>query len=123
MTSIRSAFSTLLAALGLFTAVSAHAEEWLTLRPQDLAQYEITQANTVNNAAEGLYIKHIGLFQPTTFTCARKDFVMIGGDARVVNRALATLMFAMANNKTIQFWVTGCSTNYIEAKNLMLINQ
>jgi hypothetical protein len=48
---------------------------------------------------------------------------MIGGVARVVNRALATLMFAMANNKTVQFWVTGCNTNYIEAKNLMLINQ
>ncbi len=122
MTSIRRTLSTLLAAVGLFTAVSAQAGEWLTLRPQDLAQYELAQANTFNNAAEGLYIKHVGLFQ-TTMTCARKDFVMIGGDARVVNRALATLMFAMANNKTIQFWVTNCSTDYIEAKNLMLINQ
>ncbi|WP_431287702.1 hypothetical protein [Roseateles chitinivorans] len=122
MTPIRTTFSTILAALGLFCAVSAHAGEWLTLRPQDLAQYELAQANTFNNAAEGLYIKHVGLFQ-TTLTCARKDFVMIGGDARIVNRALATLMFAMANNKTIQFWATNCNTDYIEAKNLMLINQ
>lgn len=115
-------FSTAFVAFGVLSSVPAHAGEWLTLRPQDLAQYELAQANTFNNAAEGLYIKHIGLFQ-TSLTCARKDFVMIGGDARIVNRALATLMFAMANNKTIQFWVTGCSTDYIEAKNLMLINQ
>nr|WP_297525503.1 hypothetical protein [uncultured Roseateles sp.] len=53
MTFNRSAFSTLLAAIGLFTAVSAHAEEWLTLRPQDLAQYEITQANTVSRWLDG----------------------------------------------------------------------
>lgn len=102
-------------------STSARAQEWVTLESKDLLQYELAQANTFNNAPAGLYIKHRGVFS-TTFACSSKDFVMITGDDHIVNRALASVMLAMTTGRTMRFWVTGCHGNYIEAKNLMLIN-
>ena len=105
----------------LLAGSSARAQEWVTLESKDLLQYELAQANTFNNAPAGLYIKHRSVFS-TTFACTSKDFVMITGDDHVVNRALASVMLAMTTGRTMRFWVIGCHGNYIEAKNLMLIN-
>lgn len=103
----------------LLLTPSLLASEWVTLEPEDFSQYEISQANALGFASEGLYIKHKSGFA-TSLTCAKKEFVVIT-DPKLADRALTSLLFAMTTQKTMRFYVDGCSNNYLHAKMLMLI--
>jgi hypothetical protein len=102
-----------------FLSFPTIAGEWVTLEPQNLAQYEVTQQGALSFANEGLYIKHKAVFT-TTSSCAKKEFLAIT-DTKLADRALSSLMFAIASNKTMRFYVEGCNNDYIQAKMFMLI--
>lgn len=109
---------TFISIIGLLS-IQANAGEWLTLEPQNLAQYEVIQQGAFSFANEGLYIKHKATFT-TTQQCTKKEFIAIT-DPKLADRALSSLMFAIASNKIMRFYVEGCNNEYLQGKIFMLV--
>ena len=105
--------------LSLVFSFNIFAGEWVTLEPQNLADIEVAQAGALSFANEGVYFKRNPSFS-TTYTCAKKEFVVIT-DPKLADRALSAVMFAMASNKTIRFYVDGCNNDYLQGKMFMLL--
>lgn len=101
-----------------FLSAPTIAGEWVTLEPENLAQYEVAQQGALSFINEGLYVKHKATFT-TTLPCAKKQFVVIT-DTKLADRALSSLMFAIASKKTMQFYVEGCSNDYLHGKIFIL---
>lgn len=108
----------LLLAGSIFFSTYAAAGEWVTLTAQNLADIETIQAGAMSFAAEGVYFRHKGTFTASE-NCARKDYIAIL-DPKLADRAYSAGLFAMASNKTLLFWVDGCTNNYLLAKGIMI---
>lgn len=106
--------------LTLFLTTVANADEWVVLNPADLLQYEVIQPNVYSYAAEGLYIKHKTTFLMPNVSCSKKNFVAFTNE-KLADRALSSLLFAIASNKTMKFFIQGCTNDYPKAVNFLLV--
>lgn len=97
----------------------SNAGEWVSVRASDILQYEVSKQNGAGMFDEGLYIKHRSSFT-TTVDCPKKEFVLIK-DQKLADRALSSLMYATATNKSMQFFVEGCNQGYLSASIFMVI--
>lgn len=94
------------------------AGEWVSVRASDILQYEVSKQNGAGMFDEGLYIKHRSSFT-TAVDCPKKDFVLIK-DQKLADRAMSSLMYATATNKSMQFFVEGCNQGYLHATIFMV---
>lgn len=103
--------------LSLLLISSVCSAEWLTLTPENLAQYEVVGPNTLSE--EGLYIKHVSSFT-TSLSCTKNQFLIIT-DPKLADRVLSSLMFSIASNKTVKFYASTCKNNIPHATMFMLM--
>lgn len=102
----------------LMLSTSGSAGEWVAVRNGDILQYEVSKQNAAGMFDEGLYIKHRSSFT-TNVDCPKKDFVLIK-DQKLADRAMSSLMYAAATNKSMQFYVEGCNQGYLHATIFMV---
>lgn len=74
----------------LFLTSATFAVEWVTLRPSDLLQYEVSKQGGAGVFDECLYIKNKSVFV-TSLNCPNKSFVLIK-DPKMADRALSSLL-------------------------------
>lgn len=102
----------------LLTSV-AFAGEWVTLKPSDLLQYEVSKQGGAGSFDEGLYIKNRSFFI-TSLSSTNKSFVLIKAP-KLADRALSSLLYASATGKSMQFYVDGCNQGNLLASIFMVI--
>ncbi|KZN48587.1 hypothetical protein N474_24815 [Pseudoalteromonas luteoviolacea CPMOR-2] len=111
-----------IAFLLIFLSGWVRAGEWVEFAPSDLLQYELVQSNAFSFAEEGLYIRHKSAFTfANQVQCSRKEFIVIT-DAKLTDRALSSLLFAMSTSRTIKLYVKGCTKDYPLAVGIMVKN-
>lgn len=86
----------------LLLVTQAARSEWITLAPDNIANIQIVEPLATTGAAEGLYAVFKAPF--VTTVCTRRDAIVIL-DSKLVDRTHSALMFAMATNKMIRFYI------------------
>ena len=84
---------------------------WFDVSSENLGAIQIAKGSNSHGQTEGLYlgIKAGGISGEAATYCTRKDFLVVT-DPELVELTYSGLLFALATNRTIRFYLNGANS-------------